>query len=156
MTIPDYDHPKDKPEGYVFGRPTEYRKEMCEQVIELGRQGKSHCQIAAVLDVGRDTLYAWADAHPDFSYAITRARGLAQAWFENKGQTGLETQGFNASLWAKQVSCRFPDDYREVTRQELTGKNGEPIRVKREAAEFSDDELAAIASGSSPRAIGKA
>lgn len=151
MTLPDYDHPKDKPEGYVFGRPTEYRKEMCEQVIELGRIGKSHAQIASTLDVSRETLYTWQDTYPDFLDAITRARQLAQAWFEDMGQAGLVMPNFSASLWAKQVSCRFPDDYREVTRQELTGKDGQPIRVKREASDFSDEELAAIAAGSGPR-----
>lgn len=156
MSLPDYDHPKDKPEGYVFGRPTLYKADMCEKVIEYGRQGKSHVQIACELDVTRETLYQWADTHSDFSDAMTRARLLAQAWFENKGQTGLETPGFNASLWAKQVSCRFPDDYREVTRQELTGKDGQPIRVKREASDFSDEELAAIAAGSGSRTSSEA
>lgn len=93
------------------GRPTDYRPEMCDQVVELGRQGKSHAQIAASLDVARQTLRNWADEHPEFLAAITRAKDLAQAWFEDMGQSGLVMQGFNASLWAKQVSCRFRDDY---------------------------------------------
>lgn len=145
----------DKPEGYVFGRPTDYKPEYCQRVIELGREGKSKVQIAADLDVAKQTIDNWAVAHPDFLDSLTRARDLAQAWWENTGQTGMTAQTFHASLWAKQVSCRFPDDYREVTRQELTGKNGEPIRVKREASEFSDEELAAIASAGSPRATGE-
>lgn len=109
------------------GRPTDYRPEHCERVIELGREGKSHAQIAAALDVARNTLYNWADAHPEFLSAITRARDLSQAWFEDKGQTGLEAPGFNASLWAKQVSARFPDDYTERQKRELTGANGGPV-----------------------------
>jgi len=129
---------------------------MCEQVIELGRQGKSHVQIACALDVTRETLYQWAETHSDFSDAIKRARQLAQAWFEDVGQAGMTAQTFHASLWAKQVSCRFPDDYREVTRQELTGKDGQPIRVKREASDFSDEELAAIAAGSGSRTSSEA
>lgn len=109
------------------GRPTDYRDTHCEQVIELGRQGKSHAQIAAALDVSRQTLHNWAAAHPEFLDAITHARDLAQAWFEDKGQAGLETPGFNASLWAKQVSARFPDDYTERQKRELTGHAGGPI-----------------------------
>lgn len=128
-----------------MGRPTDYRPEFCEQVVELGREGKSHAQIAAALDVARQTLHNWADAHPEFLDAITRARDLAQAWFEDKGQTGLETSGFNASLWAKQVSARFPDDYTERQKREITGKDGGPIAIA--AGELTDDQLAAIAAG---------
>lgn len=108
------------------GRPTDYRPEFCERVIELGRLGYSHAQIAAHadIDVARKTLYEWADKYPEFSDAITRARDLAQAWFENKGQDGLEKPGFNASLWNKQVTCRFRDDYTETSKQEITGAGG--------------------------------
>ena len=60
--------------------------------------------------------------------ALTRAGDLAQAWFEDKGQDGLTMPGFNASLWSKQVSSRFRDDYTETQRRELTGKNGGPIQ----------------------------
>jgi len=46
---------------------------------------------------------------------------LAQAWFENMGQSGLVMPGFNASLWAKQVSCRFRDDYTDKQQTEHSG-----------------------------------
>jgi hypothetical protein len=129
-----------------MGRPTDYRPEYCERVIELGKLGKSHAQIAAALDVSRMTLYRWAEADPKFSDAITHARDLAQAWFEDKGQEGLTTPGFNASLWAKQVSCRFRDDYTDTQRRELTGKDGGPVAIA--AGELTDEQLAAIATGS--------
>lgn len=109
------------------GRPTDYRPEFCEQVVELGRQGKSPAQIAAALDVSRAVLYLWGDTYPEFLTAFTRARDLAQAWFEDRGQEGLTMPGFNASLWAKQVSARYPDDYTERQKRELTGANGGPV-----------------------------
>jgi hypothetical protein len=96
-----------------MGRPTDYNPGYCQRVIELGREGKSKAQIAADLDVARQTLDNWAAAHSEFLDALTRARDLAQAWWEDKGQDGLEKTGFNASLWAKQVSCRFREDYTE-------------------------------------------
>jgi hypothetical protein len=112
-----------------LGRPTDYRPEFCEQVIEFGREGKSYTQIAARLDVAKSTLYLWMERHPDFSDAMTRARDLAQSWFEDKGQDGLIMSGFNASLWAKQVSARFPDDYTERQKRELSGPSGGPIET---------------------------
>lgn len=109
------------------GRPTDYRPEHCQQVIDLGRLGKSHAQIAATLDVARQTLHNWAATHPEFLDAITRARDLAQSWWEDKGQGGLDQPGFNASLWAKSVSARFPDDYTERQKRELTGRDGKDL-----------------------------
>lgn len=109
------------------GRPSDYRPEYCEQVIQLGRAGKSKAQIAAELDVCRNTLDNWAGTHPEFLNALTRARDFAQAWWEDKAQTGLEQSGFNASLWSRSMAARFPDDYTERQKRELTGANGGPV-----------------------------
>jgi hypothetical protein len=109
------------------GRPTDYLPEHCQQVLDLGREGKSHAQIAAELGVARQTLHNWAAQHPEFMDAITHARDLAQSWWETKGQDGLEKPGFNASLWAKSVSARFPDDYTERQKRELTGAGGKDL-----------------------------
>jgi Homeodomain-like domain len=106
------------------GRPTDYRAEFCERVIELGKEGKSHAQIAAELGVSRRVLYDWQEKYPEFLHSIMEARDYAQAWFENIAQNNLlsPVPGFSASLWAKQVSCRFPDDYTDKTKQEQTVK----------------------------------
>lgn len=37
--------------------------------------------------------------------------------------------GFNSSLWAKQVSSRFADEYTEKRRQELSGPSGGVLEV---------------------------
>lgn len=103
------------------GRPTLYDPSHCERVIQLGRDGKSHAQMAAALDVSRQTLYDWADAHSEFLGAITRAKDLAQAWWEDRGQENLGNREFNASLWTKQVSCRFRDDYTDKQQTEVSG-----------------------------------
>ena len=110
------------------GRPTGYKPEFCERVIELGKEGKSITQIACALDVAKSSIYLWEAEYPEFSDALTKARQHSQAWFENVGQNGLFADKFQSSLWAKQVSCRFPDDYRETTRSELTGKDGGAIK----------------------------
>lgn len=104
------------------GRPTDYRPEFCDRVIELGKLGKSHAQMASDLDVCRNTLYAWQSAHPEFMSAMLRARDYAQAWFEDIAQANMVApiQGFSATLWAKQVSCRFADDYTDKSKTDIT------------------------------------
>jgi hypothetical protein len=97
------------------GRPTDYRPSMCETVIQLGTEGKSKAQIARSLETSRVTLDAWAKRHPDFLYALNRSRELALAWWEDKGQEGIDKgQGsFNATAFIFQMKNRFRDDYRD-------------------------------------------
>lgn len=120
---------------HAGGAPTKYDPAFCDTVIDLGKQGKSVTQIAATLEVTRKTLYNWEEQFPEFLYALSYARELAQAWFEDKGQEGLDKPGFNSSLWAKQVSCRFPNDYRETTRNELANADGKAFEINSTRAE---------------------
>lgn len=111
------------------GRPTDYLPEYCDEVITLGKLGKSVTQIASTLDVHKDTVYEWAKVHPNFSDALSRARQESQTWWEDQGQAGLTADRFQPSLWAKQVSCRFPDDYREKQDLNLGGQKDNPLSV---------------------------
>lgn len=104
------------------GRPTDYREEYCELVVELGRQGKSHAQISATIGQSRTTLYNWADQFPEFMNAMTRARELSQSWWEDQGQLGIWSKEFNPSAWAKSMSARFPDEYTDKTKTEHSGQ----------------------------------
>jgi hypothetical protein len=103
-----------------MARPTEYQPSYCEDVIDLGKAGKSKAQMAAFFDVSRQTIDNWASANPEFLEALNRAMAHCQDWWETKGQTGMETPGFNAAVWKKSVEARFRDDYTE--RQEQTIK----------------------------------
>ena len=55
------------------GRPTDYRDEFVDRVVELGKQGKHAYQIASALDIAIATLYRWAEEKPEFKDALTRA-----------------------------------------------------------------------------------
>lgn len=107
------------------GRPTAYDPAYCEQVIELGKAGKSKAQMASHFDVSRQTIDNWADAQPEFLEALTRAMAHCQAWWEDQAQKGMLVPGFNAAVWKKSMEARFREDYTE--RQELTGANGGSI-----------------------------
>jgi DNA-binding XRE family transcriptional regulator len=95
------------------GRPSEYDESFCARVIELGKAGKSKAQMAADFDVSRQTIDNWAEAHEEFLEALNRAMAHCQAWWEDKGQAGMEAPGFNAAVWKKSVEARFRDDYTE-------------------------------------------
>lgn len=114
------------------GRPSSYRPEFCEIVIELGRLGKSKAQIAADprIDVARNTLDNWCVDHPEFLSALSRARDLALSKWEDRAELGIESVGFNSGLWGRIMSARFPEDYREVKESQVTGKDGGPIKTE--------------------------
>jgi len=106
----------------VMGRPTDYRPEYCQTVIEMGDEGCSVVEMAARIGVARSTLeYEWPRKHNDFSAALTRARELSQAWWERTGRENMLTQGFNGSVWSRSMAARFPKDWTEKKQTELTG-----------------------------------
>ena len=131
----------------VAGRPSEYREEYCERVIELGKEGMSVVEMAAEIGVHRETLEQnWPTAHEEFSEAFARARLLSQAWWERKGRESLTTPGFQASVWSRSMAARFPRDWRETRAHEHSGPEGSPIAIK-SSRDLTDEELAAIARG---------
>jgi hypothetical protein len=113
-----------------MARPTEYKQEFCEKVIEYGKQGKSVAWMAAELGVSKDSLYEWAKVHEEFSDAFTRAKLESQRWWEDKGQEGMVAPGFNASIWSRSMAARFPEDWRESKGVELTGKDGAAVQTE--------------------------
>ena len=96
-----------------MGRPSVYKPEFCEQVIALGKQGKSITQMAAKLEVDKASLLKWRDEKDDFSTALRVALTYSQDWWEDKAQTGLIDRNFNAALWKHCVTSRFREDYAE-------------------------------------------
>jgi len=123
------------------GRPSDYDPSYCDVVVKLGKDGKSKAQMCSHLDISRQTIDNWAEAHPEFLEALTRAMAHCQAWWEDEAQKNLTIPGFNAAVWKKSVEARFRDDYTE--RQEI--KHGGSI--KHTLTEMTDEELAAIAAG---------
>jgi len=113
-----------------MARPTDYDHSYCDQVVEWGGQGKSATWMAAQIGVHRDTLYEWAKVHEEFSDAFMRARHLAQAWWEDQGQSALYAPGFNSSVWAKNMGARFRDEWGDSSKVELTGKDGGAVKTE--------------------------
>ena len=93
------------------GQPSAYDPAFCDQVEEMGKQGRSFVQIAVKLGVTRQTLHNWAKRHPEFFDALTRARESALAYWEDIGEAGMVADKFNATVWSKMISSRWPKEY---------------------------------------------
>lgn len=112
------------------GRPSKYKPEYCEAVIEMAKQGKGWANYAATFEIDRATLYDWAAAHEEFSTALTRAKVLEQQWWEDQARENLRSREFNANLWIKSAQARFREDYTERKETAVTGANGGPVQVQ--------------------------
>ena len=110
------------------GRPSTYDAAYCEQVIECGRNGYSIVQISAEIDVPRATMTRWADEHPEFRAALTRAKELEQAWWERRGVDALDQPVFQSQVWKTSMQARFRNDYTE--RREHSGPDGGAIKTE--------------------------
>ena len=96
-----------------IGRPTDYRPEYCERVVEMGKEGLSMVQMASRLDQARSTLIQWGEERPEFSTALARARSEAQRWWEDTGQKALGADKFQSSVWKTSMMARFREEYTE-------------------------------------------
>ena len=65
---------KPKPQGYVTGRPTLYKPEYCEAVIDFMSDGYDLTAFAGSINVCRETLYEWQNAHAEFFHAVKIAK----------------------------------------------------------------------------------
>jgi len=98
----------------MMGRPTDYRPEYCQALIDFCSTGKSLTAFAVKIGVHRDTLYQWGKVHQDFSDALTRARQAAQVHWESFLESNLGNREVNAKLVEFLMASRF-DDYRPQT-----------------------------------------
>lgn len=55
--------------GGDMARPSDYKEEYCEMLIDHMTQGLSFDTFAGVVSVTTKTLYNWLDAHPEFLHA---------------------------------------------------------------------------------------
>lgn len=86
--------------------------------------------MAAQFGVARKTIYEWEKVYPEFSDALARAMALSQAHWEDQGQENLTSNTFQSSVWSRSMAARFPEDWKEVKREEQTGPDGGPVVQK--------------------------
>ena len=104
-----------------FGRPTQYRPEICQEMKEFflnwpefreveretasaGRKviikeklvnyPPTINKFAIRLGVHRDTLHEWSKVHPDFSDIYRLCKSIQEEWWSDRGASGEYNPGF--------------------------------------------------------------
>jgi predicted acylesterase/phospholipase RssA len=115
------------------GRPSDYKEEYCDIVMDVGRSGGSVVKMAIACGTTKRTLYTWADNHEEFSHAFNYARQLSQDWWESLGQRCMiMEQGagtFSQSAWSRSMAARFPEDWRENKSVSVGSEPEKPVLV---------------------------
>ena len=92
------------------GRPTKYRPEHCQLLIDTMAQGFSYEASASVIGVATSKLYDWEKRHPEFREAKVQAFGKSRVFWEKVGIDNLtsdkETR-FNNPVWIFNMKNRF-------------------------------------------------
>ncbi len=102
------------------GRPTKYKKEYCERIVEYMREGRTFDQFAAEIDVHIDSIHEWAKKHKEFSEAKKKAEKRSKAFWEDilhRVALGVPIKSGDKILRPDRTSliflmkCRFRDTY---------------------------------------------
>lgn len=126
------------------GRPTDYRPEYCEALVEHMASGLSYETFSATIGTCRASLYVWEKAHPEFLDAKKRGFEVCQIFWEklgikhivNKSSKEEGSESLNTGVYVFQMKNRF----KWTDRVEVVKKDQAPTGY--EEAEDSDlDEL---------------
>lgn len=142
-----------------MGRPTEYRPEYCQALIEHMEKGLSFEAFAGALGVAKQTLYNWEKLFPEFVDAKEIGIGRARIFWENLGinhvvnqsesfgQGVSQSKSLNASVWIFNMKNRFqwrdkqPDEV-DVVVNNVSAKSDEELdkRVQELLAKAQEPE----------------
>ena len=84
------------------GRPSKYRPEYCEMLVQHMSMGMTFTSFAGhpEIRVCRDTLYEWEKVHPEFSDARKRGIAASEHFFLEAGFSSMfDKQNFNTTIW---------------------------------------------------------
>ena len=93
------------------GRPSKYKPEYCEQIVEYMAQGASATAFAGSIGVSRDTITEWAKAHPEFFVALQEGKSRCASWWESIARMNAATGKGNSNMTIFALKNLSPDDF---------------------------------------------
>jgi transposase len=118
------------PAKHPGGRPTKYRPEMCEQVIDLAQEGYSLTAIAGFLHTGRNDLADWGQKHAEFGSALSRVQGYRGQWWERQARRVAKEGGPGGQTMMIIFALKNLNSPDWKDRVEHTGADGGPINLE--------------------------
>ena len=109
-------------------RVTAYKPEYCALVIAHCEKGGSVSSFGGVVNVSRTTVQTWRKQFPDFDFSCDL--GILKAAMLDEYALAALARGTgegNHNALAYRLGNRLPDEWRTISRTEITGANGAAV-----------------------------
>ena len=110
-----------------MGRPTGYRQEYCERIVELMGEGLSKTASAGELGVCRDPIHEWTRVHPEFSDAVKKGEAARTLKLERDLIRAPDGPTVTSRIFALKNAA--PEEWRDKVTQVHEDPNGKPAGV---------------------------
>lgn len=97
----------------VTGRPTDYKPEYCQMVIDHMAEGFSFEAFAGLIGVCKQTIYNWLEQHPDFVDAKKKGFEASRMFWEKIGINQAKTGEGSATAFIFNMKNRFKEDWND-------------------------------------------
>lgn len=115
----------------MAGRPTDYKPEYCQLLIEHMGEGFSFEAFAAIVNCHKDTLYQWVLSHNEFSDSKKIAFERSRLFWERVGiDIAVKGEG-NATAFIFNMKNRFKGEWRDKIETGITDNDGNdrPVQI---------------------------
>jgi hypothetical protein len=117
------------------GRPTDYRPEMGEQIIDAMATGLSLDAAAAEIGISPRSAYQWQADVPEFAQAIETGRAKALLFWEKRAIAVASGESGNAQTISQALRnrSRSASGWHDAARLEHSGPDGAPLQVQQQS-----------------------
>lgn len=123
-----------------MARPSKYKAEYCDLLIQRAREGASLTEFCAEVGISRQTLHNWKDSHPEFLDAYIRAEVEGRAYWERWLRTeGITDSRINAPLVKLYLANRFGMSDKQSVDHTSSDGTMRPTRIEIVAGGESED-----------------
>ncbi len=126
------------------GRPTDYRPEYCEKIIEHMRDGSSVVSFAATIPCSRATINVWASKHPEFMEALNTGKALAAKWWESQAMRVAVEGGGTGSAPMIIFALKNMSDWKDKQEVDHTSSDKSMSPSHIDPSALTDEELAIL------------
>jgi hypothetical protein len=99
-----------------------FKPEMCDELVELGKQGFSQKMMFSQIGINKAVAEDWKKKYPDFADALDMAVVHSQAYWERELLANVNNKGYNSRLAEIALRGQFPTDYKETRENKLEVK----------------------------------
>lgn len=122
-----------------IGRPSEYRPEYCDRVVEIMSMGLSLTAAMGVLGFARSTAYEWQEKYPAFSDAVKLGQSRRQMFLELKLMEAPSGAQATGAIFA--LKNTGTGDWRDKQEVEHSGAIDRNVKLE----DLDDETLAQLA-----------